>query len=118
MTDETRARGTAFWYTRPVFFTADAARAERFYREVLGFAKDWHQGTVLQVSRGDSEIILCQEDREDRGRLFIELDVAGIAELRREIDEHAIPHRMSWWGYDCIQIDDPDGNELLFPLGQ
>ena len=39
----------------------------------------------------------------------------GIAELRREIAERSIPNKESWWGYDVIQIDDPDGNELLFP---
>ena len=21
----------------------------------------------------------------------------------------------TWWGYDTLQVDDPDGNELLFP---
>jgi hypothetical protein len=37
----------------------------------------------------------------------------------RDVDsdvEHSIPNRETWWGYDTIQIDDPDGNELLFPL--
>ena len=120
MTDTTRdARGTAFWYTRPVFHVADIHRALRFYEEVLGFKRDWHKDTVCQVSRGQSEIILCQHTtRRDKTRLFIELNGEGMAELRREIEEHAIPNRMTWWGYDCIQIDDPDGNELLFPLGQ
>jgi len=28
----------------------------------------------------------------------------------------AIPFKITWWGYDSIQIDDPDGNELLFPI--
>ena len=22
---------------------------------------------------------------------------------------------VAWWGYDALQVDDPDGNELLFP---
>lgn len=115
----TGARSEQFWYTRPVFFVADVDRSLRFYQETLGFRTDWHKETVCQVSRGQSEIILCEDARRgDRGRLFIELNVDGMAELRREIAEFAIPYRMSWWGYDCIQIDDPDGNELLFPLGQ
>ena len=21
-----------------------------------------------------------------------------------------------WWGYDTTQVNDPDGNELLFPV--
>jgi hypothetical protein len=40
----------------------------------------------------------------------------AIAELRREIAERNISVKKSWWGSDVIQIDDPDGNELLFPL--
>ena len=35
--------------------------------------------------------------------------------LRRELVERAVPSKETWWGYDAIQIDDPDGNELLFP---
>jgi hypothetical protein len=36
--------------------------------------------------------------------------------LGSEIVKRSIPSKEFWWGYDCIQIDDPDGNELLFPL--
>jgi hypothetical protein len=48
----------------------------------------------------------------------VELTGDGIAELRREIVEGSIPSKKSWWGYDVIQIDDPDGNELLFPVSE
>ena len=24
----------------------------------------------------------------------------------------------AWWGYDTMQVDDPDGNELLFPISE
>jgi len=107
------------WYARPVFFVADVNRALRFYVDVLGFEKRWGagDGTVCQVDRGECEIILCEHDtRRDRGRLFIELNVDGLAELRREIEQRSIPYQTAWWGYDSIQIDDPDGNELLFPV--
>lgn len=108
------------WYTRPVFFVDDLNRAIRFYVDMLGFGKDWHEGdgagTVCQVSRGECEIILCQDAaRRDRGRLFIELTADGLAALRREIVERSVPSKETWWGYDSIQIDDPDDNELLFP---
>ena len=108
------------WYTRPVFFVADVNRALRFYVDMLGFVKKWHSGdgagTVCQVDRGECEIILCEDAaRRDRGRLFIELTADGLADLRREIDERSVPSKETWWGYDSIQIDDPDGNELLFP---
>jgi catechol 2,3-dioxygenase-like lactoylglutathione lyase family enzyme len=111
------------WYTRPVLFVADIGRSIRFYTEGLGFRKAWHEGdgtgNVCQVERGGCEIILCQHDsRSGHGRLFVSLTREAIAILRHEIEERSIPSKMSWWGHDVIQIDDPDGNELLFPLPQ
>lgn len=109
------------WYMRPVLFVADVRRALDFYIEMLGFEKRWHEGngsgTVCQVERGECEIILCQDPRRGAGRLFIELTPDGLAELRREIVARSVPSKTSWWGYDVMQIDDPDGNELLFPIG-
>lgn len=109
------------WYARPVLFVSDINRALHFYIDVLGFKKAWHegdgQGKVCQVDRSDCEIILCEDaGRKDKGRLFVELTGEGVAELKREIAERSIPNKKAWWGYDVIQIDDPDGNELLFPL--
>ena len=119
MTEQTVKSQTG-WYTRPVLFVADVNRAIRFYVDVLGFWKKWHEGegagTVCQVNRGDCEIILCEHaTRRDKARLFIELNVDELTELRRELLERAVPSKETWWGYDSIQIDDPDGNELLFP---
>ncbi|HYR09500.1 MAG TPA: glyoxalase superfamily protein [Longimicrobium sp.] len=108
------------WYARPVFFVADVERAIRFYVDLLGFEKSWHTGdgtgTVCQVNRGECEIILCEDDTHaDRARLFIELTAAGLADLRRELGERSVPVTETWWGYDSLQVFDPDGNELLFP---
>ena len=108
------------WYARPVFFVADVHRALRFYVGMLGFTKSWHTGDgtggVCQVNRGECEIILCEDDtRGDRARLFIELTSAGLADLRRELGERSVPVTETWWGYDSLQVVDPDGNELLFP---
>ena len=114
--NEAVARG---WkYTRPVLFVADVHRSIQFYVNVLGFEKKWHEGdgngTVCQVNRGDTEVILCQDaERRDKGRLFVELNPAELAQLRREIEERSIPWEKSWWGYDVIKILDPDGNEWL-----
>jgi catechol 2,3-dioxygenase-like lactoylglutathione lyase family enzyme len=110
-----------FWYARPVFYVADVQRAARFYIDVLGFTKKWHSGdgagTVCQVDYGGCEIILCQDEtRRDKSRLFVELNKKNLAELQRAIDERGIPNRKVHWGYDSIQIDDPDGNELIFPV--
>lgn len=105
------------WYARPVFFVSDLNRSLSFYLDTLGFTKKWHeadgQGTVCQVNRSDCEIILAQEPRTDKSRLFLELDREGLAGIRREIEARAIPHTNMWWGYDVIRIADPDGNELF-----
>ena len=108
------------WYVRPVFFVADVNRAARFYVDMLGFTKGWHSddgaGTVCQVDRGECEIILCEDaTRRDRGRLFVELTAEGLADLRRELAGRAVPTKETWWGYETLQVDDPDGNELFFP---
>ncbi|SFR86530.1 Catechol 2,3-dioxygenase [Dyella sp. OK004] len=109
------------WYARPVLFVSDVNRALHFYTDMLGFKRAWHegdgQGKVCQVDRAGCEIILYEDaGRRDKGRLFVELTREGIAEFKREIAERSIPSKKSWWGYDVIQIDDPDDNELLFPL--
>jgi catechol 2,3-dioxygenase-like lactoylglutathione lyase family enzyme len=121
MTEQaTRSETVYRWYTRPVFFVADVTRAIRFYVDMLGFEKAWHSGdgtgTVCQLNHGECEIILCEDaTRRDKGRLFIELTADALADLRREFLERAVPTRETWWGYDTLQVDDPDGNELLFP---
>ena len=111
------------WYARPVLFVSDVQGALRFYIDKLGFKKKWHvadgKGTVCQVDRGGCEIILCEDPaRQDKSRLFVELNRDGIDELRREIAERSVPTEKAWWGYDVIRIADPDGNELLFPLDE
>jgi catechol 2,3-dioxygenase-like lactoylglutathione lyase family enzyme len=122
MTEQARKEQiTHEWYSRPVLFVLDVKRALRFYTDLLGFEKAWHEGDgkgkVCQVNRAGCEIILCEDpDRKDRGRLFVSLNQDEIARLRSEIVERSIPSKKSWWGYDVIQIDDPDGNELLFPI--
>jgi catechol 2,3-dioxygenase-like lactoylglutathione lyase family enzyme len=111
------------WYARPVFFVADVQRALRFYIDMLGFEKAWHEaegkGTVCQVNRGECEIILCQDAaRTDKARLFVELTAAGLAAFIVELDERSVRSNSFWWGYNVIQVHDPDGNDLLFPLSE
>ena len=111
------------WYARPVLFVADVNRTLSFYIDLLGFEKRWHEGDgagkVCQVNRGDCEIILCEDStRRDKARLFIELTPDGLTALRRELADRSVPNRESWWGHEVMQIDDPDGNELLFPLAE
>ena len=108
------------WYSRPVLFVADLDRAALFYVAQLGFEQRWRtaegDGDVCQVARSECEIILCADaTRRDKGRLFIELTADGLADFRRECAERGVAGRNSWWGDDTFQVDDPDGNELLFP---
>ena len=98
-------------------------RALRFYIDLLGFEKSWHEGDgaggVCQVNRAGCEIILCEDPtRSGKARLFVELTVDGLTALRREIVERSVPSKKSWWGYDVIKIVDPDRNELLFPVAE
>ena len=107
------------WYARPVLFVSDIQGALSFYIDTLGFTKKWHVDNVCQVDRGGCEIILCRDPaRQDKSRLFVELNRDGIDGLRREIAERSVPTQKMWWGYDTIRIVDPDGNELLFPLDE
>jgi catechol 2,3-dioxygenase-like lactoylglutathione lyase family enzyme len=112
--------GEPRWYARPVLFVSNVQHARRFYVDSLGFHVNWHEadgaGTVCQVARSECELILCQDaTRTDRSRIFIELTRDGLDELRKELAERSVPSAMTWWGYDAIQVLDPDGNELLFP---
>jgi catechol 2,3-dioxygenase-like lactoylglutathione lyase family enzyme len=109
------------WYTRPVFFVSDIQRAIAFYVDKLGFKKKWHEaegkGTVCQVDRGGCEVILCEDaTRDARSRVFLELSRAAVDQLLKEVSERSIPTKKLWWGYDVLQLEDPDGNELLVCL--
>ncbi|GAB3231064.1 hypothetical protein GCM10027454_33640 [Algoriphagus aestuariicola] len=109
------------WYMRPVFFVSSIQDSIGFYVDKLGFIKKWHEadgeGTVCQVDRGGCEIILCQDTtRSSRSRVFLELSRDGVDQLLKEIADRSVPTKKSWWGYDVLQIEDPDGNELLVCL--
>ena len=109
------------WYARPVLFVSDIQRALGFYEDKLGFEKKWHEGDgkggVCQVDRGGCEIILCEDaTRGDRGRLFLELSREGVDQLLQTTVERSVQTQKSWWGYDVLRIEDPDGNELLVCL--
>ena len=115
------AETSHIWYMRPVLFVSDVQRSLRFYVDMLGFVRKWHEadgaGTVCQVDRGGCEIILCQDaTRSDRGMLFLELSREAVDQLMHDVAKHDVPAEKSWWGYDVLRITDPDGNELLVCL--
>jgi hypothetical protein len=75
------------------------------------------QRDSLPGQPGGCEIILCEDAvRQDKGRLFVELNRDGIEELRREISDRSVPTQKAWWGFDVIRIVDPDGTNSFFLL--
>lgn len=110
------------WYSRPVFFVADAQISMDFYRGKLGFSLDWNHEEdgrpyVCQVSRHDFELILAVDaSKAGHGRVFISLDAEQVAALRRDFEINEVDARDSRWGMPIIEVLDPDRNELYFSL--
>ncbi|MES1200402.1 MAG: glyoxalase superfamily protein [Pseudomonadota bacterium] len=110
------------WYTRPVFFVADAERARAFYVDQLGFTETWRHAEdgellVVQLARVACEIILSSQwpEKNGRGMVFVSLSEAAFAALRPALEAKGVAVRDGWWGYPCLIVDDPDGNQLYFP---
>ncbi len=108
------------WYARPVIFVSDLSASLEFYIHALDFWKKWPEGEVdgpvCQINRGDCEINLCQDaSRRDKARVFVELTQDELVDLRRRLADRAVSIQHVWWGYHSMKIDDPDGNEWIFP---
>ena len=110
------------WYARSVFFVSDLDEARKFYVDRLEFSEAWNyeeNGNVIvvQVNRGGCEIILAIDaDRAGQSRLFVALEEDELASLQQLIATNSIDTVRGWWGYPVIELRDPDGNELLFPV--
>lgn len=109
------------WYTRPVFSVASVEKSLSYYCDLLGFTQSWKydEGSeilVAQVSRGDFELILAGNlDRKGSGRVFISLTELETSQLKVAIENKNIPYEKFQWGYPSIKLQDPDGNEMIFP---
>ncbi|HYD73436.1 MAG TPA: VOC family protein [Candidatus Binatia bacterium] len=106
------------WYSRPVLFVADVGRALDFYVGKLGFREKWRfQQEVAQVDRDDCEIIVSAQrpPKIGMGMLFVELTAADFGALPSMLSNVGVASRRARWGYECIIIADPDGNEIYFP---
>lgn len=110
------------WYSRPLFFVADAQRSSDFYVDKLGFVQAWsfsEEGKlfVAQVNREDCEIILSSQwpEKNGKGMLFISLTDPTYAALPAELAAQGVVVKEGWWGYRTLIVTDPDGNELYFP---
>jgi catechol 2,3-dioxygenase-like lactoylglutathione lyase family enzyme len=110
------------WYTRPILPVADVAAALGFYLGTLGFHEDWRHEEgggllVTQVSRDGCELILSSQwpDKAGTAMMFVSLDLEVLAALRSDLEGRGVAVRDGWWGYKLMIVNDPDGNELLFP---
>lgn len=104
---------------------SDLARAETFYSEVIGLQKVARNltfpGAWYQV--GDFQLHLIVSDwakhppREDKwGRHpHVTFAVRHLDEVKRSLEEKAVPFQMSSSGRAALFVKDPDGNvvELL-----
>lgn len=112
----------ADWYSRPVFFVESVERAVAFYTQKLGFTEgpSYEADGKLLVGQAAREgctiIFTCQEPAKiGRGRMFIALDDAPLKALKADCEARGAPIKDGWWGTETMVIEDPDGNELVFP---
>ena len=97
------------WYSRPIFSVSDFEQTWKY--------EEKGQTIVTQVDKGEFELILAANlGRVGQARVFISLNTTELEKLERRIKEKKIAVERVHWGYPAIQVRDPDGNELLFPL--
>jgi len=110
------------WYSRPMVCAANLERALAFYTGTLGFTESWRHMDgddvlVVQVERQGCELILSAQwpQKVGRGMQFVSLDNETFGSLRAELEAKGAPVESGWWGYRCLTVSDPDGNQLYFP---
>jgi catechol 2,3-dioxygenase-like lactoylglutathione lyase family enzyme len=108
---------------RPVFFVEDVERSLAFYIDRLGFAETnryAEDGKVLLggVHREGCPLLLnCQQPQKNgHARYWIRLDLDAYQAFRRELEVKGVAVKDDWWGFDTMVVEDPDGNELFFPV--
>ena len=111
------------WDSRPVFFVEDVERSLAFYTGQLGFAETnryAQDGKVLVggVARNGCPLLLnCQQPRKNgHARCWILLGLEDYQAFRAELEARGVVVKDDWWGFDTMIVEDPDGNELFFPV--
>ena len=111
------------WYARAIVHVADVDRSLDFYSRSLGFTEAWRHTDndrllVAQVDRDGCELILsCQwPDRYGLGLMFISLTAEDFASARAEFEREGVAVKDGHWGYELMVVEDPDGNQLYFPV--
>jgi len=111
----------ADWFTRPVVHVASVATALGFYVDQLGFTVAWRYAEdgatrVAEVGRAGCALILSDQWPAKLGTslLFVSLEGA-VDTVRDELAARGVTVDEAQWGYRCLVVRDPDGNELYFP---
>jgi catechol 2,3-dioxygenase-like lactoylglutathione lyase family enzyme len=111
------------WDARPVFFVKDVERSLAFYTDQLGFTETnryAQDGKVLVggVQREGCVLLLnCQQSQKNgHARYWILLGLDDYQALRHELEGKGVAVKDGWWGFDTMIVEDPDGNELYFPV--
>jgi len=115
------------WFARPVLHVKNVEASLRFYVGRLGFTSPWRhnedgKADVAQVDRQGCALILADSwpEKVGNGLIFISLNeareaqIAKLDALRAEFEAKGVPVKESWWGYQLLVVDDPDGNQLFF----
>jgi uncharacterized glyoxalase superfamily protein PhnB len=110
----------------PVIAVSDSARAEDYYRRVLGFQKMFtyrpdpskSDPCYLRVARDGVWLHLQSFKRERAGMTDAFLWVADVDRFHVEVSERGamvqLPPANQTWGTRETGIRDPDGNVLVF----
>lgn len=103
---------------RAILYVHDLAASQRYYRDQLGFKLDWADGdpaTFAAVSRGDTQIFLCEQCQGHPGT-WQWVFTPDVDRLHRElIQRHARiqePPDDKPWDVREMQVADLDGNVL------
>jgi uncharacterized glyoxalase superfamily protein PhnB len=112
------------WTSSTLFFVRDVDRAIGFYVDALGFTLNMRyeeeaQAKVAGVSRGDGCALLLTSQWPDKAGtavLYTALDANEFATLRADLEAKGTAFEEGFWGKPLMVVDDPDGNQLYFPV--
>lgn len=108
----------------PILRVKDARFSEAFYRDKLGFTKDWeHQfepgfPILMSISNGSVKLFLSEHGGTGTDRADLYLYVPDLNALHGELVSRDItfeqPPTDQPWGVRDMQMRDPDGHRFTF----
>lgn len=106
-----------FGHATPILRVADFARSVEYYEQVLGFARDWSDGTFGSISRGEATLMLC-EGAQGSTPTWLYVGVSDADALHAELVARGarirVPPTNYPWGARELHVFDPDGHVLRF----